>query len=142
MEFLNSHPIKKSDLGFHGNLFGGKLLAWIDAAAAGYSMQLCDSPRMVTVSIDKCFFEKPAKEGQLIKIYGSPSKLGNTSVTLYMEARAHNVYTGNQIVILKTNIRFVRIDEEGNPVPIGERGRSRIQKLIDIRDSEQNNDNP
>jgi acyl-CoA hydrolase len=31
MEFLNSHPIKKSDLGFHGNLFGGKLLAWIDA---------------------------------------------------------------------------------------------------------------
>ena len=141
MEFLNSHPIKKSDLGFHGNLFGGKLLAWIDAAAAGYSMQLCDSPRLVTVSIDKCFFEKPAKEGQLIKIYGSPSKLGNTSVTLYMEARAHNVYTGNQIVILKTNIRFVRIDEEGNPVPIGEKGRSRIQKLIDIRDSEQNDVN-
>ena len=138
MEFLNSHPIKKSDLGFHGNLFGGKLLAWIDAAAAGYSMQLCDSPRMVTVSIDKCFFEKPAKEGQLIKIYGSPSRLGNTSVTLYMEARAHNVYTGNQIVILKTNIRFVRIDEEGNPVPIGEKGRSRIQKLIDIRESGEN----
>jgi len=142
MEFLNSHPIKKSDLGFHGNLFGGKLLAWIDAAAAGYSMQLCDSPRLVTVSIDKCFFEKPAKEGQLIKIYGSPSKLGNTSVTLYMEARAHNVYTGNQIVILKTNIRFVRIDEEGNPVPIGEKGRSRIQKLIDLRESEESHVNP
>ena len=131
MEFLNSHPIKKSDLGFHGNLFGGKLLAWIDAAAAGYSMQLCDSPRLVTVSIDKCFFEKPAKEGQLLKIYGQPSKLGNTSITLYMEATAHNVYTGNQIVILKTNIRFVRIDEEGNPIPIGEKGKNRIQKLID-----------
>jgi acyl-CoA thioesterase YciA len=134
MEILNTHPIKKSDLGFHGNLFGGKLLAWIDAAAAGYSMQLCDSPRMVTVSIDKCFFEKPAKEGQLLKIYGYPSKLGNTSVTLYMEARAHNVYTGNQAVVLKTNIRFVNIDEEGNPIPIGEKGRRRIEKLI-----EQNN---
>jgi len=24
MELLNTHPIKKSDLGFHGNLFGGK----------------------------------------------------------------------------------------------------------------------
>ena len=130
MELLNTHPIKKSDLGFHGNLFGGKLLAWIDAAAAGYSMQLCDSPRMVTVSIDKCFFERPAKEGQLLKIYGRPSKLGNTSITLYMEARAHNVYTGNQAVVLKTNIRFVRIDEEGNPIPIGERGRNRIEKLI------------
>ena len=104
MELLNTHPIKKSDLGFHGNLFGGKLLAWIDAAAAGYSMQLCDTPRMVTVSIDKCFFEKPAKEGQLLKIYGKPSKIGTTSITLYMEARAHNVYTGKQVIILKTNI--------------------------------------
>jgi acyl-CoA thioesterase YciA len=130
MELLNTHPIKKSDLGFHGNLFGGKLLAWIDAAAAGYSMQLCDSPRMVTVSIDKCNFEKPAKEGQLLKIYGSPSKLGNTSVTLYMEARAHDVYTGNQILVLKTNIRFVHISEYGNPIPIGERGRNRINGLI------------
>ena len=131
MELLKTHPVKKSDLGFHGNLFGGKLLAWIDAAAAGYSMQLCDNPRMVTVSIDKCYFEKPAKEGQLLKIYGHPSKLGNSSVTLYMEARAHNVYTGNQVVVLKTNIRFVRIDEEGNPIPIGEKGRARIIRLID-----------
>jgi acyl-CoA thioesterase YciA len=130
MELLNTHPIKKSDLGFHGNLFGGKLLAWIDSAAAGYSMQLCDSPRMVTVSIDKCNFEKPAKEGQLLKIYGYPSKLGNTSVTLYMEARAHDVYTGNQILVLKTNIRFVQISEYGNPIPIGERGRCKIEKMV------------
>ena len=130
MELLNTHPIKKSDLGFHGNLFGGKLLAWIDAAAAGYSMQLCDTPRMVTVSIDKCFFEKPAKEGQLIKIYGSPSKLSTTSVTLYMEARAHNVYTGSQTIILRTNIKFVSIDEEGNPIPLQERPKVRVQRLL------------
>ena len=131
MELLNTHPIKKSDLGFHGNLFGGKLLAWIDAAAAGYSMELCDTPRMVTVSIDKCHFEKPAKEGQLLKIYGRPSKLGTTSLTLYMEARAHNVYTSKQVIVLKTNIRFVRIDEEGNPIPINEKGRKKIESLIE-----------
>ena len=132
MELLNTHPIKKSDLGFHGNLFGGKLLAWIDAAAAGYSMQLCDTPRMVTVAIDKCFFEKPAKEGQLVKIYATPSSLGTTSVTLYMEARAHNVYTGNQAIVLKTNIKFVRIDEEGNAIPINEKGRKKIETLIEL----------
>ena len=131
MEFLNSHPIKKSDLGFHGNLFGGKLLAWIDASAAGYAMQLCDTPRMVTVSIDKCNFEKPAKESQLLKIYGYPAKVGNSSVTLYMEARAHNVYTGKQHIVLRTNIKFVHIDEEGNPIPIGENGRRRIETLIE-----------
>ena len=131
MELLNTHPIKKSDLGFHGNLFGGKLLSWIDAAAYGYSIQICDTPRMVTVSIDKCNFEKPGREGQLLKIYGFPSEVGNTSVTLYMEARAHNVYTGKQAVVLKTHIKFVHIDEDSHPIPIGEKGRRRILELIE-----------
>jgi hypothetical protein len=38
-----------------------------------------------------------------------------------MEARSHNVYSGKQNVILSTNIKFVRIDEIGDPVPISER---------------------
>ena len=130
MELLNSHPIKKSDLGFHGNLFGGKLLAWIDASATGYAMQLCDTPRMVTVSIDQCNFEKPAKESQLLKIYGRPTRVGTTSMTLYMEARAHNVYTGKQDLVLKTHITFVQIDEGGNPIPLGEKAKNRINQLI------------
>jgi acyl-CoA hydrolase len=130
MELLNTHPIKKSDLGFHGNLFGGKLLSWIDASAAGYSMQLCDTPRMVTVSIDQCNFEKPAKESQLLKIYGYPKKVGNSSMTLYMEARAHNVYSGKQDLVLKTNITFVQIDEGGNPIPLGEKAKRRLSDLI------------
>jgi acyl-CoA thioesterase YciA len=121
MILITTHPIKKSDLGFHGNLFGGKLLAWMDAAAAGFAMEVCDTPRMVTVLIDKCVFKKSAKEGQLIKIYGKVMHVGTTSITLYMEARAHNVYSGTQSVILHTNMRFVRIDEAGDPLPIGER---------------------
>ena len=121
MELLSTQLIKKSDLGFHGNLFGGKLLAWLDSTAAAYSMQVCDNPRMVTVSIDRCEFKKPAKEGQLLKIYGKVSNIGNTSITLYMEARSHNVYSGKQNLILSTNIKFVRIDEEGGPLPISER---------------------
>jgi acyl-CoA hydrolase len=47
-----------------------------------------------------------------------PSKVGNSSMTLYMEARAHNVYTGKQDLVLKTNITFVQIDEGGNAIPL------------------------
>jgi acyl-CoA hydrolase len=105
-------------------------LSWIDASAAGYSMQLCDTPRMVTVSIDQCNFERPAKESQLLKLYGCPIKVGNSSMTLYMEARAHNVYTGKQDLILKTNITFVQIDEGGNAIPLNEKAKNRINNLI------------
>ena len=121
MELISTHPIKKSDLGFHQNLFGGKLLAWLDASAAAYSMQVCDSPRMVTVKIDECVFKKAAKEGQMIKIYGKVDSIGTTSITLYMEARSHNVYYGSQSIILSTKIKFVRIDENGDSIPISER---------------------
>jgi len=131
MQLLNTHPIKKSDLGFHGNLFGGKLMAWIDAAGAHYSMELCDTPRMVTVLIDKCVFERPAKEGQMLKIYGIPSEVGNKSVTLYLEARSHSVYSGEQSIILKTYIKFVRIDEVGDAIPISERAKAKIKEIID-----------
>lgn len=128
MELISTHPIKKSDLGFHANLFGGKLLAWLDAAGAAMAMEVCDTPRMVTIKIDECIFKRPAKEGQLIKIYGEVSDVGNTSLTLYLEARAHNVYSGQQSVILSTKIKFVRIDENNDPIPISERVKSRYNK--------------
>ena len=126
MELLSTHIVKTSDLGFHGNLFGGKLLAWLDAAAAAYAAQVCDTPRMVTVSIDKCVFERPAKQGQLLKIYGKVDEIGNTSVKLKLEARSHNVYTGKQSIVLDTYIKFVRIDDIGEPVPISDRVRDKF----------------
>jgi len=128
MELLNTYLIKKSDLGFHNNLFGGTILSWVDVSAAAYAMQICDTPKMVTVLIEKCYFEKPAKEGQLVKIYSDILEIGNTSLTLYIEVRSHNVYTGKQKMILKTNIKFVKIDDEGSPIPISDKVRLKYQK--------------
>ena len=130
MQLISTHPIKKADLGFHANLFGGKLLAWLDAAGAAYAMEVCDTPRMVTVKIDECLFKRPAKEGQLLKIYGDVQLIGNTSITLYLEARAHNVYSGSQSIILSTNIKFVRIDENNEPIPISEGVKARYNDRI------------
>ena len=120
MDLISTHPVKKLDLGFHGNLFGGKLLSWIDAAVAAYSMEKCHSKNMITIALDKCVFEKAAKEGQLVKIYAYMTKIGNSSVTFDVEARTYNVFRGDEEVILKTHMTFVRVDDEGVPIPISE----------------------
>jgi acyl-CoA thioesterase YciA len=120
MDILSTHPVKKLDLGFHGNLFGGKLLSWVDAAVAAYAMERCHSKNMITVALDKCVFEKPAKEGQLVKIYADMSKIGTTSATFDVEARTYNVFRGDEQIILKTSMTFVRVDDEGIPIPISE----------------------
>ena len=120
MYILSPHPVKKLDLGFHGNLFGGKLLSWVDAAVAAYAMERCHSKNMITVALDKCVFEKPAKEGQLVKIYANMSRIGTTSATFDVEARNYNVFRGDEQIILKTSMTFVRVDDEGIPIPISE----------------------
>lgn len=120
MDLLSTHPVKKLDLGFHGNLFGGKLLSWIDAAVAAYAMEKCHTNNMITVSIDKCVFKKPAREGNLVKIYAQVSKVGNSSATFQVEARTYNVFRRDEQVILNTHMTFVRVDNEGVPISISQ----------------------
>jgi acyl-CoA thioesterase YciA len=75
---------------------------------------------MITIAIDKCIFKKPAKERNLVKIYAELIKIGNTSATFKVEARSYNVFRGDEVVLLETNMTFVRVDEEGVPIPISE----------------------
>jgi acyl-CoA thioesterase YciA len=123
MDLLVTNPVKKMDLGFHGNLFGGQLLSWIDAAVAAYAMEKCRSKSMITVAIDKCVFQKPAKEGNLVKIWAELEKIGNTSATFLVEARSYNVFRDDEKLILSTAITFVRVDEESVPIRISEQVR-------------------
>ena len=128
MNLIGVHPVKHSDLGFNNTLFGGKLLYWIDGDAVAFAMEVCDTPRMVTVTMDKCVWEKPAGPSHVIKIYAGVVKFGTSSVTLNVEARRHNVYNGKQNLILRTNMTFVRIDEMGDAIPISDRVRGKLPK--------------
>jgi acyl-CoA thioesterase YciA len=130
MELITTHICKTFEIGIHNNMFGGTLVSIIDDAGASYASQICDTPRMVTIKIDEFIFKKPVRVGNLIKVYGEVREFGKTSVTLYLEVRRHNVYTGDQDVVTQTNIKFVRIDEEGNAIPISERVKLRYSERI------------
>mgnify|MGYP003634312622 FL=1 len=132
MELISTHFIKTQDVGYHGNLFGGVMLAWLDEAAAAFAAQVADSPRMVTKHIAGLTFEKPARPGQIIKIYGEVEKVGKTSLTLNMEARRHSVYNGTQRTIVSTKMTFVRIDGDGESIPISEKVRQKHRNKGDF----------
>ena len=121
MELISTHVCKTMDIGNAGNMFGGHMLSLLDEAGAAFAAQSCDTPRMVTVKMSECIFKNPVRVGNLIKIYGEIADIGTASITLNMEARRHSVYTGEQKIVVSTNIKFVRIDEDGNPIPVSER---------------------
>ena len=117
-ELISTHVCKTQNIGFHGNLFGGIMLSWLDEAGAAFAAQVCGSPRMVTKSISEVTFEKPVRAGQIIKIYGDVVRIGTSSVTITLEARRHSVYNGSQRSACKLDMVFVRIDGDGEAVPI------------------------
>ena len=107
-------------------------MAWLDESAAAFAARVADSPRMVTKHIAGMAFEKPARPGQIIKIYGEVCKVGKTSLTLAMEARRHSVYNGTQRAVVSTKMTFVRIDGDGEAIPISEKVRQRYRDPEDF----------
>ena len=49
MELISTHFIKAANVGYHGNLFGGTMLAWLDEAGVSFAAQVCDTPRMLSL---------------------------------------------------------------------------------------------
>lgn len=127
MELITTKTALQSDMGVSGNLFGGVMLSWLDLAGAAYASQVCDSPRLVTVKFEEVIFQRPVKIGNLIKIYADVVKFGKTSITVKLEARKHNVETGTQQCVTTTTAVFVKINEDGDPIPIHETLKVRYQ---------------
>jgi acyl-CoA thioesterase YciA len=94
------------------------MLSWLDEAGATFAAEICESPRMVTKKITEVIFQKPVRPGQIIKIYGDLKKIGNSSIVVGLEARRHSPYNGSQRSVCTTDMTFVRVDGDGDSVPI------------------------
>lgn len=126
MELISTHVCMTKDVGVHGNLFGGVMLAWLDEAGAAYACQLCDNTTMVTKAITDVVFAMPVKPGHIVKIYGMPIRAGRTSATFKLEARRHSPHAGVQKVVCSTEMTFVHIDADGDAIPLTHKARKQI----------------
>lgn len=120
MKLINKKICMGRDIGVHGNVFGGILMAWIDEAAGAYASEYCHTPNLVTLRVGELLFKRPLKAGNHLRIYGEVAHLGNTSITLNVEARKYNLYSSEETVVCTTSVTFVRIDEDGMPTAIGD----------------------
>jgi acyl-CoA thioesterase YciA len=137
MQLISTHICKTRDIGNHGNLFGGVMLSWLDEAGAGLAAEFAETGKIVTKHISALDFQRAVRPGQLIKIYGRIVSLGKSSLTIEIEARRHSVYNSTQKTVCNCSMVFVRIDGDGEPVPIAPHIRKKLEEDKSIKNDKQ-----
>ena len=98
-----------------GNLLGGRLMQWIDIAAAiassRHTNRIC-----VTASVDELNFLHPIKVGEVVILQASVNRAFNTSVEVGVRVTKENPLTGERKHTNTAYLTFVSVDDDGKPV--------------------------
>ncbi len=101
------------------NLMGGRLLHWMDIAAAISAQKHCNRI-VVTASVDNVSFKKPIKLGDVITIEAKVSRAFNTSVEVRLDVWAQNIPSGSKVKSNEAYYTFVALDQNGCTIPVPE----------------------
>jgi acyl-CoA hydrolase len=112
-------------------MFGGDLLQELDSVCAVFAAEVCDTPWIVTKTMNVEFVSE-IRPNQIYKTYVGIKKIGNTSITLNAEIRTHSVDTEKEVLALKCETVFVRINEYGEAIRINDNVRSNYPEMSKI----------
>jgi len=99
------------------NLRGGKLLHWMDIAAA-IAAQKHSNCTVVTASVDNVSFENPIKLGDVVTIEAKVTRAFNTSMETFIEVWAENYKDQTKIKANEAYYTFVALDKKGKPTKV------------------------
>jgi acyl-CoA hydrolase len=99
------------------NLMGGRLLHWMDIAAAISAQKHCNRI-VVTASVDNVSFKHPIKLGDVITIEAKVSRAFTTSVEVRLDVYAQNIPSGTKVKSNEAYYTFVALDQDGQTIPV------------------------
>src|SRR5690606_22855499 len=93
------------------------LVSQLDLAAWVKARKLT-SHRLVTVAIDNIVFHRPVFVGDCLLCYASVERVGNTSITIHVDAQVERVGSLEVEQVTEGRFVYVAIGEDYKPVPI------------------------
>ena len=127
MSVISKHPresftimnelVLPNDTNTLNNLMGGRLLHWMDIAAAISAQKHCNNI-VVTASVDNVSFQHPIKLGDVITIEAKVSRAFNTSLEVRLDVYAENIPSGSRIKSNEAYYTFVALAEDGKTLPV------------------------
>ena len=103
-----------NDTNVFGNLMGGRLMYWMDIAAAIAAQRHCNAP-VVTASVDNISFENPIKLGNTVHIEAKVSRAFNTSMEVHLKVWGEDFTQQYKYKSNEAYYTFVALDPNRRP---------------------------
>ncbi|HEU0063518.1 MAG TPA: acyl-CoA thioesterase [Flavisolibacter sp.] len=129
---IMTEVVLPNDTNVFGNLMGGRLMYWMDIAAAIAAQKHCNSP-VVTASVDNISFENPIKLGNTVLIEAKVSRAFNTSMEIHLKVWGEDYTQQFRYKSNEAYYTFVALDPNRKPknVPELKPENDEEQKLFD-----------
>jgi acyl-CoA hydrolase len=108
-----------NDTNVFGNLMGGRLMYWMDIAAAIAAQKHCNAP-VVTASVDNISFEKSIKLGNVVHIEAKLTRAFNTSMEVHLNVWGEDLKEQDKYKSNSAYYTFVALDENSRPTVVPE----------------------
>ena len=106
-----------NDTNVHGNLMGGRLMYWMDIAAALAGQKHCNAP-VVTASVDNISFESPIKLGNAVHIEAKVTRAFNSSMEIHLKVWGEDLTQQFKYKSNEAYYTFVALDPNRRPRPV------------------------
>src|ERR1043165_1447376 len=103
-----------NDTNVFGNLMGGRLMYWMDIAAAIAAQKHCNAP-VVTASVDNISFENPVKLGNTVHIEARVTRAFNTSMEVHLKVWGEDFTQQYKYKSNEAYYTFVALDPNRRP---------------------------
>src|ERR1700709_2678100 len=108
-----------NDTNVFGNLMGGRLMYWMDIAAAIAAQRHCNAP-VVTASVDNISFENPIKLGNTVHIEAKDSRAFTSSMEVHLKVWGEDFTQQYKYKSNEAYYTFVALDPNRRPRPVPE----------------------
>ena len=103
-----------NDTNTFGNLMGGRLMYWMDIAAAIAGTKHCNAP-VVTASVDNISFTNPIKLGNVVHIEAKVTRAFNTSMEVHLNVWGEDIIQQYRYKSNEAYYTFVALDPNSKP---------------------------
>jgi len=119
----------RSDANFHGDVFGGWIMAQVDIAGSLPAVSRANG-RVATVAVTSFVFKQPVFVGDLVSFYAKVIATGRTSVTVAVEVYAERIRLDSEVVkVTEATLVYVATDESRQPRPLPDVTAPRVPPL-------------